>query len=140
MLPAERLRKAAIRRPLLDHVILHSAAYLTTCAVAAVELLALPLGPRFAWTAALLAVFSATLVMLFRGQHRFGRVRIILLVLAASAIVIGITAVGASTTLGAILLFILCAIVGTQFSVAGIIAWVAGATALFGCRERSMTR
>ncbi|MGA2479262.1 MAG: sensor histidine kinase [Spirochaetia bacterium] len=110
------------------------AAYLTTGAVAAAELLALPLGPRFAWTAALLAAFSVTLVVLFRGLHRFGRVRILSLVLAASAIVIGITAVGASTSPGAILLFILCAIVGMQFSAAGIIAWVAGATAaLLGC-------
>lgn len=130
MLPADHLSAAASskRRP-FNYVILYSAAYLTTAGVAVAELLQVPPGPRFAWTAALLAAFAAVLVAVFRFLHKGSRVGVPFLVLLASAIAIGITAVGASTSLGAILLFLLCAIVGMQFPLAGIIAWVTGANA-----------
>jgi signal transduction histidine kinase len=133
MLPAD-LSAAAPRRAPLNYVILYSAAYLTTAGVAAAELLQTPLGPRFAWTAALLAAFAAVLVAVFRALQKGRRVGAPLLVLLASAVACVITAVGASTSLGTILLFLLCAIVGMQFPVAGIVAWVAGANAaLFVC-------
>jgi signal transduction histidine kinase len=113
--------------PLNHHAILHPVAYLVTAGVAAAELLELPIGHRFAWTAALLAAFAVVLVALLRSQHRRSKMGFLALALAESAIVIGIVVLGASPTTGVGLIFLLCAIVGMQLSVGTTIAWVIGA-------------
>src|SRR5271157_316070 len=117
------------KRALNHHVILHWAAYLTAGSVALAELLQLPFGPRFAWTTALLAAFAIVLVALLFAQHRRGTIVFLSLALAASAIAVGIMAIGVSPSLGAILFYLLCAIVGMQLSVGATIGWVIGATA-----------
>jgi signal transduction histidine kinase len=124
------------------HGILHWAAYLTVAGVAAAELLALPLGPRFTWTAALLAAFAVVLVLVFRAKHGPGMPGILVPSLTASAIVVGIMAAGAAPSLGAILFFPLCAIIGMQFSMPVTVTWIIGASAaLLACllvfRERN---
>jgi signal transduction histidine kinase len=93
------------------------------------ELLVVPPGPRFAWTAGLLGAFAAALALIFYTEHARGKVGLVTVALAASALAIAIMAVGASPVLGAILFFIICTVVGMRLSLVAAIGWVGGAIA-----------
>ena len=115
-------------------MILHWAGYLTTAGVAVAELLEIPVSPRFAWTAGLLAVFAAMLVIVFNTKRARGKGRFLAAMLAASVIGVAVMAVGATPFYGAILFFVLCTIAGMLLPVGAAIAWVIGAaSALLVC-------
>ena len=113
---------------------MHGAAYLTTVGVAVAELLNLPLGPRVVLIAALLVLFAVMLAVVLRNEHKGGKWGFIVTALAASIAGVGIMAVGASPSSGAVLFFILLMVVGMRLSTGVAVAWVIGATvALFIC-------
>jgi signal transduction histidine kinase len=109
--------------------ILHAAGYLTTAAVAVAEALELRTGPRLFWTLGLLACFAGTLALLFETEHARKRSAFIAACLAASAIAVGIMAVGAAPIYGAILFFVVCTVVGMRLSTGVTVAWVAAVLA-----------
>jgi signal transduction histidine kinase len=116
-------------KPRSLYMILHLAGYLTVAGVAVAELLEIPVGPRFAWTAGLLAAFAVLLVVIFRTEGMRGKAGFLAAAIAASAIGIAIMAVGSTPIFGAILFFVLCTIVGMRLSLGIAVAWVSGATA-----------
>jgi signal transduction histidine kinase len=114
--------------------LLHWAGYLTTAGVAAAELLEIPLGPRFAGAAGLLAAFAAALAVIFRTERIREEGVFIGVTLAASVIAIGLMAIGSTPIYGSILFFVICTIVGMRLPIGAAIAWVvAAATALLVC-------
>jgi len=134
MLPADKEKQSRFR-------MLHFAGYLTVAGVAAAELLEIPAGPRFAWTAGLLAVFAALLFVIFYTEHTRGTAPFLAAVLTASAVGVAIMAVGATPIFGAILFFVVCTIVGMRLPLGVAVAWVGGATiALLVCLRVSGDR
>lgn len=132
MVPAESPPASAPREKTRGrYMILHLAGYLTVAGVAVAELLEIPFGPRFAWTAGLLAAFAAALAAIFRTEHMRGKARFLAAAIAASAIGIAIMAVGATPIYGAILFFVLCTIVAMRLSLGAAIAWVSCAYVAF---------
>ena len=111
--------------------ILHLAGYLTVTGVAVAELLEIPVGPRFAWTAGLMAAFGALLAVIFYTEHSQRKRGFLAVTLAASAIGIAVMAVGATPIYGAILFFVLCTIVAMRLSVGIAVAWVGCAFGAF---------
>ena len=109
--------------------LLHWAGFFTTAGVAAAELLEIPPGPRFAVAAVLLAAFAAALVVIFRTERIREKGGFIAATLAASAIAIGLMAIGSTPIYGGILFFVVCTIVGMRLSIGAAIAWVVAATA-----------
>jgi signal transduction histidine kinase len=89
----------------------------------------IPVGPRFAWTAGLLAAFMAMLVVIFYTEHARREGRFLAAMLAASAIGVAIMAVGDTPIYGAVLFFILCTIAGMRLPVWAAIVWTVGAAA-----------
>jgi signal transduction histidine kinase len=114
--------------------ILFAAGYLTTAGVALAEALELRSGPRLIWTLGLLVLFAGVLALVFWSESTRTRVAFVASCLAASAIAIGVMAVGAAPIYGAILFFVICTVVAMRLPVGAAIAWVAGATvALAAC-------
>jgi signal transduction histidine kinase len=115
-------------------MILHAAGYLTAAGIAVAELLEIPIGPSFTWTAVLLAAFAGMLAVVFHTEHFHGKGSFIAAALIASAIAVAVMAVGAVPIYGAILFFVLCTIVGMRLPIGVATAWVVGATiALLVC-------
>jgi signal transduction histidine kinase len=110
-------------------MILHLAGYLTVAGVAVAELLEIPVGPRFAWAAGLLAAFAVLLALIFHTEGMPWKALFLAAAIAASAIGIAIMALGSTPIFGAILFFVLCTIVGMRLSLGIAIAWVSGAAA-----------
>jgi signal transduction histidine kinase len=121
----------ADRKPALagSDTILHVAGYLTAACIAAAELVDLPLGPRFAWTAGLMAAFIAALAAALNAAHRGGTWVVVVTSLAASALIVAIMALGVSVSLGAILFFVIITIVAMRLQTRAALAWVMGAIA-----------
>jgi signal transduction histidine kinase len=111
--------------------ILHLAGYLTVAGVALAELLELPAGPRFLWTAGLMAAFVVFLAVIFSTERDRRNTTFLAVALAASAIGIAVMAVGATPIYGAILFFVLCTIVAMRVSVRIAAVWVGCAFAAF---------
>ena len=114
--------------------ILHAAGYLTAGCVTAAELLALPLGPKFAWTAALLAAFTVSLGFTMHSAHR-ARTSIVLLTSIVSWILAtSVVAFGAAPTLGGVLYFVISTVVGMRLVPRYAVIWVgASVVALAVC-------
>ncbi len=123
MPPADRTRNR--------YRILHLAGYLTVAGVAVAELLEVPVGPRFAWTAGLMAAFAVLLSAIFYTEHTHGKRGFLAVSLAASVVGIAVMAVGATPIYGAILFFVLCTIMAMRVSVGIAVAWVGCAFAAF---------
>jgi signal transduction histidine kinase len=128
--PAAPAASAAPARPKgrSRYRILHAAGYLATAGVAVAESLELRSGPRLLWTLGLLACFAGALALVFGTEHGRSRTAFVAFSLAASAIGIGVMAVGAAPIYGAVLFFVICTIVGMRLPAGVAIAWVAGAT------------
>ena len=105
--------------------------YVTTALVVTAELRSLPLGPRFALTAGLLAMFAALLVVLMRASPLIGTGAFVVMVLTASVLVIAIMAISPRPPLGSIFLYILCAMVAGRVPLGFAIAWVTCASIAF---------
>ena len=131
MPPADASAALAPRDKTKNYRILHLAGYLTVAGVAVAELLEIHPGPRFVWTAGLMAAFGVLLAVIFYTEHYRGKAVFLAAALAASAIGIAVMAVGATPIYGAILFFVICTIVAMRLSLGIAIAWVSSAFAAF---------
>ena len=132
MLPAESHPTPTPREKLQNrYMILHLAGYLTVVGVAVAELLELRAGPRFVWTAVLMAGFAVFLALIFYTERLRGNRAFLAAGLAASAIGVAVMAVGATPIYGAILFFVLCTIAAMRLPIGAAIAWVSLAAAAF---------
>src|SRR5690242_5942968 len=89
-------------RPRNRYAILHWAGHITVAGVGAAELIVIPLGPRFFWTAGLLAAFAVALALVFASERFSGKSALVILALLASGLAVAIMLVGVSPVLGAI--------------------------------------
>ena len=106
------------------YAIMHAAGYATAAGVALGELVDIPLGPRFALIAGLLALFVVAVTLMLRTEHRPRQWSFIAAAVATSAVALAIMVVGTSPTLGAVLFFVVCTIVAMKLPLGAAIGWV----------------
>jgi len=109
--------------------ILHAAGYLTAAGVTGAELMVQPPGPRWILTAVLLAGVIASLAVTLQSAHRWGNALVALCASLTWGLVTGVVAFGTSPSLGAILYFVVCAVVGMRLAVRYAVIWVLASVA-----------
>ncbi|HUJ76925.1 MAG TPA: histidine kinase, partial [bacterium] len=98
------------------------------------ELLPVPLGPRFAWTALLLAAFTVSLHFTMRTAHRAGNGWVVTTAIVSWILATAVVAFGPVPGVGGILYFVISTIVGMRLAPRHAVIWVAASVAaLAGC-------
>jgi len=103
---------------------MHAAGYLTAASVAGAELMTLRPGAPWLWIAILLAAFTAAMVAMLQAAHRAGSAAVVVTAASAWILATGVVAFGTSPTLGAILYFVICTVVGMRLAVRYAVIWV----------------